>query len=128
MNFLHFGTVSLQPHTKIGQLCKELNNIVGQDIYYDTFNIPSTNCLWFVNDILAFMKNIITLCCCFVLFPGYVAGILNLVRDINFYVVSNKILNYVNYIKQFISEKVHYFSHRKLFPVNVWQKNNLYMI
>jgi len=39
MDFLHFGSVSFQPDTNIGQLCEELIKIVGQGIYYDTFKI-----------------------------------------------------------------------------------------
>ena len=35
MDFLHFGSVSLQPNTNIGHLREELNNMVGNAIWYN---------------------------------------------------------------------------------------------
>jgi len=42
MDFLHFGSVSFQPDTNIGHLCEELNNMVGNAIWYDNFNFQNT--------------------------------------------------------------------------------------
>ena len=77
MDFLHFGGVSFQPDTNIGQLCEELNNIIGNAIWYDTFNIRNTKWLWFVNNIVAVINNNNVLCGCFGLLTSYVAGILD---------------------------------------------------
>jgi len=49
------------------------------------------------------MNNNNILCGCYGLFPSYVARILNSVKDINFYVLCNKILNYADYIEKCIS-------------------------
>jgi len=103
MDFLHFGSVSFQPDTTIWHLCEELNNMVGNAIWYDTFNIQNTKWLWLVNDIVAAMNRDGVQCCCFELYPSFVAGVLNSVKDINFYVVCNKKVNYADYIKQCIS-------------------------
>ena len=87
MDFLHFGSVSFQPDTNIGHLCKELNNMVGNAIWYDTFNIQNTKCLWLVNDIVAAVNRDDILCGCFQIYSCFVAGIIDSVKDINFYVV-----------------------------------------
>ena len=58
-----------------------------------------------VNDIVAVMNNDTILCGCFELSPSYVTRVLRSVKDISLYVVCNKELNYVSYIKQCISER-----------------------
>ena len=55
MDFLHFGSASFQPDTNNGHLCEELNNMVGNAIWY-TFNIRNTKWLWLVNDIVEEMN------------------------------------------------------------------------
>jgi hypothetical protein len=90
MDFLHFGHVSFRPGTNIGKLCEDLNNTVGKAIWYDTFAIRNTKWLWFVNDIVAIKNTDNILCGCFGLYPSFVAGILDSVKDINFYVLCNK--------------------------------------
>ena len=105
MDFLHFGSVSFQPDTNLGHLCEELNNVVGNAIRYDTFNIQNTKWLWLVNDIVAAMNRDGILCGSFELYPSFVAGTLNSVKYINFYVVCNKKVNYADYIKQCISNR-----------------------
>jgi len=47
----------------------------------------------------------------FGLFPSYVAGILNSVKDVNFYVMCNKKLNYAYYIEKCISGRKCTISH-----------------
>jgi len=111
MDFLHFGSVSFQPDTNIGHLCKELNNMVGNAIWYDTFNIQNTKWLWLVNNIVAVINKDGILCGCFELYTSFVAGILNSAKDINFYVVCNKKVNYANYINQCISDRKCTISH-----------------
>jgi hypothetical protein len=111
MDFLHFGSVSFQLDTNIGHLCEELNNKVGNAIWYDTFNIGNTKWLWRVNDIVALMDRDSILCGCFELYPSLVAGILDSVKDISFYAVCNKKLNYADYIKQCISDRKCTISH-----------------
>jgi hypothetical protein len=74
-------------------------------IWHDTFNIQNAKWLWFVNDIVAVINNDESLCGCFGLYPNYVAGILNSVEEINFYVLCNKRVNYVDLHEKIISGK-----------------------
>jgi len=111
MDFLHFGSVSFQPDTNIGHLCEELNNMVGNAVWNDTFNIRNTKWLWLVNDIVAAMNSDVILCGSFELYPCFVAVILNSMKYINFYVVCNKNVNYADYIKQCISNHECIISH-----------------
>jgi hypothetical protein len=104
MDFIEFADVSFRPNANIGHLCEELNKVIGEAVWHDTFKIQNTKCLWFVNDIVAAINNDEALCGRFGLYPSYVAGILNLVKQINFYVLCNKMLNYVDLLE-------------KLFPV-----------
>ena len=113
MDFLHFGSVSFQPDTNLGHLCEELNNVVGNAIRYDTFNIRNIKWLWLVNDIVAAMNSDGILCGSFELYPSFVAGILNSVKDISFTVVCNKKLNYTDYIKLCISDRKRTISHTR---------------
>ena len=71
-------------------MCEELNTTVGQGIWYDTFQVQNTKWLWLVNGIVTTMNSNNVLCASFGLFPSYVAGILNSVKEINFYVLCNK--------------------------------------
>jgi len=111
MDFLHFGSVSFKPDKNIGHLCKELNNMVFDAIWYDTFNIQNRKWLWLVNDIVALMNRDGILCGCFEFYPSFVAGIVNSVKYISFYVVCNKKLNYSDFIKQCISNRKCTISH-----------------
>ena len=90
MDFIEFTHVSFIPYLSLGKLCEELNTTVGQGIWYDTFQVQNTEWLWLVNDIVTTMNSDNMLCGCFGLFPSYVAGILNSVKEINFYVLCNK--------------------------------------
>jgi len=42
MAFLDFSDVSFLPNSSIGELCEDLNSIVGQGIWYDTFHVQNT--------------------------------------------------------------------------------------
>jgi len=90
MDFLEFSDVSFLPYLSLGKLCEELNTTVGQGIWYDTFQVQNTKWLWLVNNIVTTMNSDNMLCGCFGLFPSYVAGILNSVKQIDFYVLCNK--------------------------------------
>ena len=89
MDFIEFTDVSFIPYLSLGKLCEELNTTVGQGIWYDIFQVQNTEWLWLGNDIVTTMNSNM-LCGCFGLFPSYVAGILNSVKEINFYVLCNK--------------------------------------
>jgi hypothetical protein len=88
MDLLQFGSVKFQPDINIGLLCKKFNKIVGNVIWYDTFATVINK------------DNI--LCGYFGIFPKFVAGILDSVKDINLYVLCNKKLNYADYIEKCI--------------------------
>ena len=110
MDFLHFGSVSFKPDKNIGHLCKELNNMVFDAIWYDTFNIQNPKWLRLVNDIVAAINRDGILCDSFELYPNFVAGFLNSVKDINFYIVCNK-KKYADYIEQCTSNRKCIISH-----------------
>jgi len=105
MDFLNFGHVSFVPNASIGRACRDLNNIVGQGIWYDIFQVQNTKCLWFVNDIVTSMNSDKVLGGSFGLYPSYAAGILNTVKEIHFYVLCNETLIYANYIEKYIAHK-----------------------
>jgi len=53
LEFLDYEEVSFRPDAKVGHLCNNLNNIVGKDIWCDTFQVQSTKWLWLVNSVVA---------------------------------------------------------------------------
>jgi len=57
MEWLRFQNISFSPDSCIGQLCEDLNNVVGQRIYYDTFEIENTKWFWFLSNMYTAMKN-----------------------------------------------------------------------
>jgi len=56
--------------------------VVRQGVWCDTFQVQNTKWLWLVNTTIN-SNNV--LCASFGLFPSYVAGILNSIKEINFY-------------------------------------------
>jgi len=68
MDFLDFANVSFLPNSSIGELCEELNTIVGVGIWCDTFQVQNTKWLWLVNDIVTTLNNDNVLCASFGLF------------------------------------------------------------
>ena len=113
MEFLDLANVSFLPNSSIGRLCEDLNNIIGQSIWYDTFQVQNTEWLWLVNNIVTALNSEKVLCGCFGLYPSYVAGILNSVKEIHFYVLCSKNLHYVEYIEKCIVENKCSVSHTK---------------
>jgi hypothetical protein len=90
MDFLEFTDDSFLPYLSLGKFCENLNTTVGQAIWYDTFQVLNTKWLWLVNNIVTTMNSDNMICGYFGLFPSYNAGILNTVKEINFYVLCNK--------------------------------------
>jgi hypothetical protein len=68
MDFLDFANVSFLPNSGIGELCEDLNTVVGEDIWYDTFQVQNTKWLWLVNDIVTTLNSDNVLCASFGLF------------------------------------------------------------
>ena len=58
-----------------------------------------------MNDVVTAMNNDKVLCGAFGLYPSFVAGTLNKVQEINFYVLSNNKLKYLDNIEKCISSK-----------------------
>jgi len=81
-----------------------LINIVEQVVWYDTFQFENTKWLCIMNDIVATMNNDKVLCDSFGLYPSYVAGILNSVKEIHFFVLCNK-NKFQDYIEKCIAGK-----------------------
>jgi hypothetical protein len=105
MDFLDFSDVSFLPNSDIVQLCEDLNTIIGQGIWYDTFQIRNTKWLWLENELVTTLNSDKILCGTFGLYPSYVAGILNSVKEINFYVLCNKHIRYGKHIRNCIAGK-----------------------
>jgi hypothetical protein len=61
MDFLDSSDVSFISNLGIVQLCEDLNTIIGQGIWYDTFQILNTKWLWLVNDLVTALTLI--MCC-----------------------------------------------------------------
>jgi hypothetical protein len=87
---------------------EKLNKISGEDIWYDTFDFQNRKWLWFVNGIVVAMNSNKLLCGSFRLYPSFVAGILNSVKEINFCVLCNE-LKYADYIENVLSHTGDYF-------------------
>jgi hypothetical protein len=77
MDFLDFRNDSYLENSNIGRLCEDLNYIVGEGVWYDTFQVHNTKRVWFVYDIVTTVKSEKVSCGSFRLYPSYVAGILN---------------------------------------------------
>jgi len=105
MDFLNFTDVSFNPKESVGQLCEDLNNIMGKAFGMIRFIFKIRNGLQFVHAIITDMNNDKVMCSCFGLHPSYVAGILNTVKDIHFYILCEEKLNYVKYITKFLARK-----------------------
>ena len=105
MDFLDFANVSFLPSSTIGPLCEDLNNILGQGVWYDTFQVQNIEWLWLVNDNVATINSDKLLCGCFGLYPSYVAGILKSVKEIHFYVQCSKSYITMNILKNVSEEK-----------------------
>jgi len=60
---------------------------VRQGIWYRTFQVPNAKSLWLANGIFTTINSDNVRCATFGFYPRYVAGILNSVKEINFYVV-----------------------------------------
>jgi len=90
MDFLDSSDVSFLPNSNTGQLCEDLNTIVGQGIWYDTFQVQNTKWLLLVNDTVTAINSDNVLCGTYGLQPSYVAGTLNSVKQILFYVLCAK--------------------------------------
>ena len=80
MDFLDFADVSFLANSSIGQLCQDLNSIIGEGIWYDTFQTKNSEWLFFVNNIVAATNSDKILCGSFGLYPSYADGIPNSVK------------------------------------------------
>jgi len=107
MDFLNLIDVFIKPKGSVGQLFEDLNNTIGEGIWNDTFHVQNTKCLQFVHEIITFMNNDKVMCGCFELYPSYVAGILNTVKDINFSILCEEKLNYANNITKCLARKIY---------------------
>jgi len=62
------------------------------------------------------------MCGCFGLYPSYVAGILNTVKDIHFYILCEENLNYVKYITKCLARKNSTVKLSKIHLTCVWEE------
>jgi hypothetical protein len=90
--------VPFHPDANVGHLCNNLNNTIDIGIWYDTFEVQNTKWLWLVNKVVAILNSDNMHCGCFGQYASYVAGILNSVKEINFYVLCNKRSHCANYL------------------------------
>jgi len=77
MDFLNFRHVSFLPKSSIARLYKDLNNIIGQDVWLVIFQVKNTKWFRIWNDIFTTMNTDKVLCGSFGLYPSYAPGILN---------------------------------------------------
>jgi len=84
MDFLNYGDVSFLRNSNIGRLCEHPNNIVGQGVWYDIFQVQNTKRLWLVNKIVTTMNSDKYLRGSFSLYLSCAAGILNSLKGIHF--------------------------------------------
>jgi len=105
MGFQEFIDVSFLPYLSLGKLCEDLNTTVEQGIWYDTFQVQNTKWLWLVNGNVTTINNDNMLCGSLGLFPSYVAGILNSIKEISFYVLCNKRLGCASYLEKYFAGK-----------------------
>jgi hypothetical protein len=105
MDFLDFQSVSLHPDSGNGLLRENFNSVIGHRICHDTYQVLNTDMLWFVNEIIEDMNCDNLLCGCFCLYPSYVAGILNRMPNIHFYVVCSEKITFDDYIKKYMANK-----------------------
>jgi hypothetical protein len=105
MDLLFFQSVSLNPDSGIGHICEQLNSVIGHGIWYDTYQIQNTDMLWFVKGIIETVNSDNTLCGCFGLYPSYIAGVLNRMPGIHFYVVCSEKINVEEYIRKCMADK-----------------------
>ena len=76
--------------------------------------MQNTQWLWLLNDIVTTMNSDKVLCGCFGFYPSYVAGILNSVKKIHFYVLCSRKLHYSEYIEKCIAGNKYSVSYTKL--------------
>ena len=105
MDFLNFRDVSVLPNSSIGPLCVDLNNILGQGVWYDIFQVQN-KVVMALNDIVTTINSDKVLCGSFGLYQSYVAGILNSVKEIHFYVLCSEKLNYGDCVEKCIDGKI----------------------
>jgi hypothetical protein len=102
IDFLDFSDISILPNSGIGQLCEDLNTIIEKAFVRYVLNSKYSVFMagkWFITTIN--IGNV--LCGTFGLYPGYVAGILNSVKEIIFYVLCNKHIRYGIHIRTCIA-------------------------
>jgi hypothetical protein len=103
LDLLDFSDISFVSGMGMKRLSDDLDHLVGVGLWHDTFTIRNTTLLWLVHDIVSAMKSDKVLCGVAGMYPGFVAGILNHVNEINFHVLSNGPLKYSVHIKKCIS-------------------------
>jgi hypothetical protein len=64
-----------------------------------------TPMLWFVKQIIEIMNSDNMLCGSFGMYPCYIAGILNRMPNIHFYVVCSEKINFDDYIRKYMANK-----------------------
>jgi hypothetical protein len=84
MEFLEFEELSFHPDANVGHLCNNVNNTIVIGNWYDTYQVQNTKWLWLVNNVVAVLNSYNMHCGCIGQYASYVAGILNLVKEINF--------------------------------------------
>jgi hypothetical protein len=110
MDLLDISSVSFDSGVDMNRLSVDLNQLVGVGIWHDNFTIHNTKWLWLVSDIVSAMNSDKVLCRVAGVYPSYVAGILNQVNEINFYVLCNEQLKHSDFIEKCFSCQRIFFS------------------
>jgi hypothetical protein len=103
MDFLNFADISFLPNSSIGYLRVHLNNIVGQGVWADTFQLQNSG----YGSWMIFLRTWTVINCVVIWFSQiYAAGILNSAKEIHFYVLCSEKLIYADYVEKCISGNV----------------------
>ena len=102
MDFMNFSNIPYGTGFDMGLVCTRLNELIGAGSWSDSFTVKNTMWLSVVEKIPVTLNSEQVISAVVGLYPSYAAGILKHVVEINFYVLSNDYLRYLDYI-----EKVH---------------------
>ncbi len=105
MDFMNFSTMPFGTGFDMGHVCTRLNELIGVGSWFDSFTVQNTMWLPVVEKIRMYLNSVRPIAACVGLYPSYVAGILKHVVEINFYVLSNDYLRYLDYIEKVASSE-----------------------
>ena len=105
MDLINFSTMPFGTGFDMGHVFTRLNELIGVGSWFDSLTVQNTMWLSVVEKILMNLNSEQMVSACVGSYPAYVAGILKQAVEINFYVLSNKCLRYLEYIEKVASSE-----------------------